>query len=425
MNQSNHPIKKVEEIKKIYETVNKAVAIYEGLYDGMPCYCVKHHNTGMTAPLDYDSEMIGKVIARSKRKGQSLRYKEERGKKYFYFGASASLLPFVFRIYRGLEGSGEEIRATYLDASLQKHGILDMRSQNLTFYSGTREDTDRFSLEIMGGDHSEREIIKISLNNGENVTYCDYSPEMCEILKSTHYGRLFINASGRLYIRAGYKTIRKTMSFARLAVLLRDYYASYDSLKSFCKDLPRLAGGVSDEDADHINPYANICCGANLMLIPGESNKEKRNYLKYLQFGNEDAFAVVNDNREILLEHRSGIGARYYRFREPADFADWVLSHVGRNDFTKNLRIDGEVYVKDVFSGPRDARCADILFDEWYRRKESILNMAERGVFFYPYTVESSRNGAGFMDMLHYRIGANCFSCTITPVVLDKATDSN
>ena len=243
MNQSNHPIKKVEEIKKIYETVNKAVAIYEGLYDGMPCYCVKHHNTGMTAPLDYDSEMIGKVIARSKRKGQSLRYKEERGKKYFYFGASASLLPFVFRIYRGLEGSGEEIRATYLDASLQKHGILDMRSQNLTFYSGTREDTDRFSLEIMGGDHSEREIIKISLNNGENVTYCDYSPEMCEILKSTHYGRLFINASGRLYIRAGYKTIRKTMSFARLAVLLRDYYASYDSLKSFCKDLPRLAGG--------------------------------------------------------------------------------------------------------------------------------------------------------------------------------------
>lgn len=410
MNQSNHSIKKVEEIKKIYETVNKAVAIYEGLYDGMPCYCVKHHNTGTTAPLDYDSEMIGKVITSSKRKGQSLRYKEERGKKYFYFGTSASLLPFVFRIYRGLEGSGEEIRATYLDDSLVNQGVLDMRSQNLTFYSGKREATDGLSVEVMGGDHSECEIIKISLNKGEMATYCDYSPEMYEILTTTYYGHLYLNTSGRLYIRAGYKSIRRSMSFARLAVLLRDYYASYDSLESFCKDLPRLAEVVGDEDVDHINPYSNICCGANLLLIPGESNKEKRNYLKYLQFGNEDAFAVVNDNREILLEHRSGSGVRYYRFREPDDFADWVLNHVGRSDFTKNLRIDGEVYVKDVFSGPRDARRADMLFDEWYRRKESILNMAESGVFFYPYTAESTRSIMGFINLIRYQFGVNSLS---------------
>ena len=414
MNQMSTYTHKPELVAQIFESSHKqTIAVYEGRFDEEPCFCIVHRPTEAVAILDYDPVVINQVISKIETDGLVCMRKRKRW--VFRFRNNAiSLDQFVYLLYAQQSDKTADMRIRLLDGSLLQCGIVDLRSDNLCDAFGERINSSALSIEVLGGNHSETEHIYVQLNDGLCEEYYDYSPELYEILTHGCYTSFYPHEGERIYVRAGYKSCKRSIALSRLVGLYHTFFGKYGGdVEAFCKAIPALTTDYELE-YDHVNACANIGCRENLIAVQSGLNRVKGELPKYFQLVGTSIFPLSDGDGHILVEYPSLTGkALYRRCESPEAFLDWLQFSMGRSVLTQNLEAVVGQYgdrasVKGFFTKPKGVVLEEVSFENWYHRKEAIVALyASEPDCFVPYRIGDYSDINKLVDELRRLTGQN------------------
>ena len=256
--------------------------------------------------------------------------------------------------------------------------------------------------------------IYVQLNDGLCEEYYDYSPELYEILTHGCYTSFFPHEGERIYVRAGYKSCKRSIALSRLVGLYHTFFGKYgEDVEAFCKAIPALTTDYELE-YDHVNACANIGCRENLIAVQSGLNRVKGELPKYFQLVGTSIFPLSDGDGHILVEYPSLTGkALYRRCESPEAFLDWLQFSMGRSVLTQNLEAVVGQYgdrasVKGFFTKPKGVVLEEVSFENWYHRKEAIVALyASEPDCFVPYRIGDYSDINKLVDELRRLTGQN------------------
>ena len=340
--------------KAVFSTEGGTNIIYDGTYNGKPCYCIVHTGTGHMEIIDRDENILKQVLSKisrckavvcdKKRTGYILKFHKTKRER------SISLRLYVYAKYHGLAlDKVRHHKIMLVDDSLCGENISDLRKENLYDAGGFRPVKNNNALEIIERPEHTGEryiIVKTYSPKMDKIEAYEYDEPLYRILASSRYCTVAHNkGTGRQSVVVHYGRTKSNyiiMNLSRFVALYRTYFDRYrnrpGAISRFIKDIPLLNEKHGEFDAGHID--ANLWNGTSLNLIwMRKDTNNKMNDLIRSFVGEYDAFAACNDAGEILVEFSNG--GEPFRFRCPSaeHYLDLQKVFAGRCRLTDKVKI--------------------------------------------------------------------------------------
>lgn len=323
------------------------ICLYSATYDGMPCYCITHPQTGHKAIFSYDDSVLEAVTQRlslsgivcDKKKhgaGYVLKFRETTADR------SISLRLYLYAQYHNL--SLDDVRGHKIEMrSLESlpDDISDLRKENL--YDAGGQIPENIDV-VARPDHPDEKYIVIS--NGGLIGIQDYSDDLCELLQTKSLCDVRKTGSSRLSVRVHYahrKDGYKIFNLSRLVLLYYLYYSEYrgksDGLKHFVHSLDSLTDTI--EDCGHVNACNWNNCTANLLPMSKQDNMDMSNHIRHV-CGQYRMFAIgiqEQGDNYILIEFTNRGSVEYFKCTAH-EYADFQRKLLGKDDITKGVRMN-------------------------------------------------------------------------------------
>ena len=279
------------------------IRIWEAEYEEEKCYAIEHIKTGHIELID-KNQSICTSITEFITSGGTLILQYVKGRRMFHLkhkNSKKSLRMYVYTMYKGIEPRNMSRKKINLcDGTLIEHDILDLRSGNLYLagdFLPVKNGIEIMPLARGGGDP---EYLMIRMQRFDAVEFVDYSQELYEMLASSELCCLAYSKNSQRMLVNVNSSEPKTVNLSRFVMIyeleFNKYKDSDDPIRQFIFDFLRLNSKISDE-ADHVNAHKFISCIGNLLLVKGELNDSKSDYIRNFCSGEWKLIQLLRQNR--------------------------------------------------------------------------------------------------------------------------------
>ena len=384
-------------------------------------FAVEHTKTGYR---EFFSEKVYGKLARDLKRGAYFEFNPSYGSSSQFFkivlpwkGYSCMFHKYCYAIDKSIALSVvRRINIKPIDDTRAAENYLDLRGDNLFAPGeGVGHIKDRGVEVISVLNNPDWNLIKVwSTQRGDlRSEYCEYAPELLEILKTPKYCYIDHNIGnkkkdgtrtpGRIDVVVKYgkgKNKTVTLSLGKFVCIFKYFFPKFrnrkGAVKQFIRSVPDIREKkVNGKQVAHINACDWLHTFNNIMFMENvesgdgrvkNPNLEMRDFIKWFNAGYR-AFPIVNDRDEILLEVNTPFrdDPTYIKFRTPQGYADFQLMFQGRGKHTpfdlivtqSGAYCTPAAQIKDKIVNQSTAAENEPSVEAWCKRRDALLAVDE------------------------------------------------